>query len=260
MKYSACIEMLFVAEAEGPVQRMHLAAEAGFTAVEFWRWTDKDIAAIDAARRRLRLQITGFVAEPVVALTDPARHDEFLSGLKQSIDVARRIEAGVLIAQAGNDLPGRTRAEQRRAIIAVLAAAADLLEGTGVVLALEPLNIRIDHPGYYLSSTAEGLDIVDAVARNEIRLLYDIYHSMVMDEEPSRVLAGRTDRIAHLHVADHPGRHQPGTGRLDLAGTLAWLRQQGYAGSAGLEFVPVGPTVRALDETRAYFAGVPAPQ
>jgi len=250
MRLSACIEMLFVNETPDVVERMRLAAEAGFDRIEFWHWRNKDIAAIDEARREHGLAIAGLLAEPVADLTDPACHDDFLAGLAQSITVARRLAAPVLIAQAGNELPGRSRAEQHQAVIAALGRAADILAGTGVVLALEPLNTRIDHPGYYLSSTGEGLDIVDAVGRPEIRLLYDIYHSMVMGEEPSHVLAGRVDRIAHLHVADHPGRHQPGTGGLALAQALAWIEGAGYAGAAGLEFVPRGPTAQAVEEAR----------
>lgn len=250
MRLSACIEMLFVYEASDIVDRMALAAAAGFETVEFWHWRNKDIAAIDKARRELRLAIAGLLAEPVADLTDPARHDEFLAGLKESLAVARRLEAPVLIAQAGSELPGRSRAGQHQAIVTALRRAADLLAGAGVVLALEPLNIRIDHPGYYLSSTEEGLDIVDAVGRPEIRLLYDLYHSMVMGEAPAQVLAGRVDRIAHLHVADHPGRHQPGTGGLALAEALAWIGSRGYAGAAGLEFVPKGPTAQAVEDAR----------
>jgi hydroxypyruvate isomerase len=254
MRLSACIEMLFVQETPDVVERLRLAAEAGFDRVEFWHWRNKDIAAIDDARRELDLAIAGLLAEPVANLTDPASHDDFLAGLAQSIAVARRLEAPVLIAQAGSELSGVPRAEQHQAIITALGRAADLLAGTGVVLALEPLNTRIDHPGYYLASTREGLDIVDAVGRPEIRLLYDIYHSMVMGEEPSRVLAGRIDRIAHLHVADHPGRHQPGTGGLALAEALAWIEGQGYAGAAGLEFLPKGATLPAVAEARARLA------
>lgn len=254
MRLSACIEMLFVAETPDIVERMRLAAEAGFDRVEFWHWRNKDIAAIDKARRELGLVIAGLLAEPVANLTDPACHDDFLAGLGHSITVAQRLEAPVLIAQAGNELPAEPRAGQHRAIIAVLGRAAALLAGTGVVLALEPLNTRIDHPGYYLSSTGEGLDIVDAVGRPEVRLLYDLYHSMVMDEVPFRVLAGRVDRIAHLHVADHPGRHQPGTGGLALAEALAWIEAQGYAGAVGLEFVPKGATLPAVAEARAHLA------
>ena len=126
-----------------------------------------------------------------------------------------------------------------------------VLEGSGVRLALEPLNTLVDHQGYYLASTSEGLDIIDEVGRPEIALLYDLYHSMVMGEQTAEVLAGRVDRIAHIHVADHPGRNQPGTGELPIRQGLDWLRVKGYSGYTGLEFRPTGLTADALAETRA---------
>ena len=97
-----------------------------------------------------------------------------------------------------------------------------------MVLALEPLNDRVDHPGYYLTSTVEGLDIIDEVDRPEVRLLYDIYHSAMMGEHIEDVLEGRLDRVAHVHLADTQGRGEPGSGDMDwqsaarLAGR-AWL-------------------------------------
>ena len=194
---------------------------------------------------RRGLPLTAMVAEPMVPLTDPAAHDEFLEGLARSVEVARRLGAPVLIAQTGDDLDGRSRAKQYAAIVAVLGRAAKVLEGAGVTLAIEPLNSRIDHPGYYLVSTAEGLDIIDEVGRPEIRILYDIYHSAVMDE-PVSVLEGRVDRVAHLHLADHPGRGEPGSGALDIAGRLRWIRQAGYDGYLGLEYRPTRPTAATL--------------
>ena len=250
MRYSACIEMLFVKESADPAERIRLAKAAGLGAVEFWRWTNKDLDAIEATLDETGMTLAGIVAEPMIPLTDPATHEAFLAGLADTIAVAKRLDTTVLIAQAGDDLPGRSRAEQRAALVSVLGRAADLLAGTGVVLALEPLNTTVDHAGYFLDSTTEGLDIIDEVGRQEIRLLYDLYHSMVMGEQPSEVLAGRVDRIAHIHVADHPGRSEPGSAGLDLAGGLRFLADNGYAGMAGLEFRPTGATLAALEMTR----------
>lgn len=250
MKYSACIEWLFAAESPDFAGRIRLAREAGLDAVEFWRWSNKDVPAIESALKETGLPLCGMVAEPMIALTDPANHEAFLAGLAESMAVAQRLGAKVLIAQAGNDLSGRSRAEQHEAIVACLNKAARLLAGSNVVLALEPLNTRIDHKGYFLASTGEGLDIVDAVGRPEVRLLYDIYHSMVMGENPPDVLHGRVDRIAHVHVADHPGRNEPGSGQLALAQNLGWLVEQGYAGMFGLEYKPTGPTQATFERAR----------
>ena len=164
MKYSACIEWLFAEAGDFP-ERVRAAHRAGLYGVEFWLWSNKDIDALKAAVDDTGIKVTGMVAEPMVPLTDPAQHDSFLEGLKRSIDIAHKLGAPALIAQAGADLPGRPRAEQRAALVSCLSRAADVLKGSNVVLMVEPLNTLVDHAGYFLPSTVEGLDIVDEVGR-----------------------------------------------------------------------------------------------
>ena len=237
-QFSACIEWLFAREDDAFADRIRLAHQAGLDAVEFWRWTNKDLDAIAAAVAETGIPVSGLVAEPMIALTNPANKDAWLQGLRESVVVAQRLGAPVLIAQAGDDLPEFSRAEQRTALVAALSAGADILKGSGVRLGLEPLNTKIDHVGYYLSSTAEGLDIVDEVGRPEIGIVYDLYHSAVMGEKTEHVIGDRIDRIAHVHVADHPGRNDPDTGHIDLAERLNWLFAHGYGGRVGLEYRP----------------------
>jgi hydroxypyruvate isomerase len=251
MQYSACLEWLFQAEAPAFADRIPLAQKAGLAAIEFWHWRNKDIDAIRAALDETGMPVAGFVAEPMVPLTDLARHGEFLEGLKLSIDVARRLGAPLLIVQAGDDLPGRSRVEQRIALTEGLSRSADILKGSGVTLAVEPLNTLVDHVGYFLHSTVEGLDIVDEIGRQEIRILYDIYHSAVMSEDIAEVLGGRVDRVAHVHLADTPGRHEPGTGKLDWQARVAWLEANGYKGFVGLEYKPTTDTVASLKQVLA---------
>lgn len=241
-RYSACLEMLFVKESADFAERIHMAGAAGFEAVEFWSWMDKDIPAIGRALTASGVRLAGMVAEPMIWLTEPANHTAFLDGLARSVECAHALGAPILIAQAGDDVAGR----ERDAIVSCLARGANILRGSGVTLALEPLNTLVDHPGYFLSSTAEGFAIVDLVDRPEIRLLYDAYHSMVMGEEPQQVLAGQVDKIAHVHLADHPGRNEPGSGRLPLREVTDWLTGNGYAGLFGLEFCPTGSTAQGL--------------
>lgn len=255
MKFSACVDMLFARESADVAQRIHLAKAAGMDAVEFWLWSNKDLDAIEDALGATGLKLAGIVAEPFAELTRQSDHDRFLAGLEKSRDVAIRLGAPILICQSGPLLDGVERARQHEALVAAMTRSADVLAGSGVRLALEPLNDRVDHPGYYLTSTAEGLDIVEAVNRPEIALLYDLYHSMVMGEDTATVLAGRVERLAHIHIADHPGRNQPGTGHLPLKASLDWLLANGYQGYAGLEFVPTATTDDALRQTRAALAG-----
>jgi hydroxypyruvate isomerase len=245
MKFSACIEWLFSESGDFPA-RVRAASRAGLDGIEFWHWSNKDVDALAAAVSETGIAVTGMLAEPMVPLTDPAQHEAFLEGLRHSIEIARRLGAPALIAQAGADLAGRSRAEQRLALVNCLSRAADVLKGCDVVLMVEPLNTRVDHVGYFLPSTTEGLDIIDEVGRPEIRLLYDIYHSAVMDEEIADVLAGRLDRVAHVHLADAPGRHEPGTGAMDWQRRLEWLSDSGYDGMVGLEYKPIAATEASL--------------
>ncbi|MGV3491712.1 MAG: hydroxypyruvate isomerase family protein [Devosia sp.] len=245
MRYSACIEWLFATEQPDVPDRIRAAKAAGLDAVEFWRYSNKDLDAIKAALDETGLTLSGILCEPIAPLGNPESHQWFLEGVRTSLAAALKLGAKVIIAQAGDFQTGIARIAQHAAIVKVLKEAAVLLEGSGVILALEPLNDRVDHPGYYLTSTEEGLDIIDEVARPEIRLLYDIYHAAVMGEE-IELLKGRLDRIVHVHLADTPGRGAPGSGRLDYAERLHWLDAQGYTGLVGLEYKPGGPTMDTL--------------
>ena len=245
MRYSACIELLFRAETPVFAERILLAKAAGLDAVEFWQWSGKDLDAVRAAIAETGLPLAGILCEPIANITNPATHGFFLEGVKASLAAAQRLGTRMLIAQGGNVVAGASRERQHGAIVDCLGRAAEIVAGSGVVIALEPLNDRVDHPGYFLTSTSEGLDIVDEVGRPEIRLLYDIYHAATMGE-PIEVLAGRLDRVAHVHLADTPGRHQPGTGAMDWRARLDWLEAAGYQGLVGLEYTPVGGTAESL--------------
>lgn len=243
--YSACIELLFREEEQFP-DRIRAAKAAGLDAVEFWSWSNKDLDAVKAALDETGLPLAGILCEPISRITDAEIHPIFIKGVRASLVAAIRLGAPMIIAQAGDDRPGVPREAQHAALVKVLKEAADILKGSGVTLALEPLNDRIDHPGYYLTSTVEGLDIIDEVDRPEIRLLYDIYHSAVMGEHIEEVLDGRLDRVVHVHLADTQGRHEPGSGSLDWQARLHWLEEHGYTGLVGLEYKPTVATIESL--------------
>jgi hydroxypyruvate isomerase len=136
------------------------------------------------------------------------------------------------------------------AAVAVLKRAAALAEEAGVMLVLEPLNDRVEHPGMFLVSTTLGLDIVEAVGSPNLRLLYDVYHSATMGEDLEAVLTGRMHLVGHVQVADQPGRNEPGTGSLDWPHVIATLKKLGYQGVLGLEYRPTLPIDQSLALTR----------
>ncbi|TNB46887.1 TIM barrel protein [Martelella lutilitoris] len=257
LEFSPCLEWLFAEPGDAFPSRIERAATAGFTAFEFWLWSNKDIEAITRTAKACGMAVSGLVAEPLIAITDPANRAEWLEGLKRSAEVASRLAAPVLIAQTGNDLPQISREDQKASLIETFSEAANILIGSGVRLGIEPLNTTVDHPGYFLHSTSEGFEIVEAVNRDEIGLLYDLYHAAVMDEPIETVLAGNLEKVVHIHVADHPGRNEPGSGRIDLVDRLRKLIEAGYRGRIGLEYQPLvsgsDPVIRARDRLSEAF-------
>ena len=232
---SACIEMLFAPGSPDPARRIHLAHAAGYAGIEFWQWSNKDLASIATALHATGLQVAGFCAEPMLSLNDPANHATFLAALPASIATAHHLGAPNLYIQGGSRRPGVPAADQSAALVQVLTAAATLLHGSGVTLLLEPVSDARDG---FLTHAAQGLAIVAAVNRPEIRLLYDLFHAAVAGEDTAATIGSQIALIGHVHVADHPGRGAPGSGRLDLGRDIAWLQAQGYRGLLGMEYLP----------------------
>ncbi len=246
MRFSACIEMLFV-EIDDVADRIRAAKAAGLDAVEFWRWTNKDIGAVRGALEETGLTLAGVLAEPTVMIGDPRNLGVFVEGIRASVAAARELGTDKIIVLSGDAVPGIARSTQRAAIVAALGAGAAAAAGSGVTLVLEPLNDRVDHKGYFLTSTREAIEIIREVARPELKLLYDIYHSAVMGEATEDVLAGAIDLVGHVHLADAPGRHEPGSGSVTWQARLDWLRGLGYGGLVGLEYRPTGTTLNSLE-------------
>jgi hydroxypyruvate isomerase len=230
LKRSACLELLFRDEPDF-VRRIARARAAGFDAIEFWRWSDKDIGAIAAETRRLGIGVAGFLAEPKVSLIDSGSLAGFLDGLDRSVKVAQLLGAPYLYTQSGLPVAGMGPEAMFSSICAGLARAAERLRGSGVTLLLEPVS---DSPGTYLSDNALGFDIVARVDRAEVRLLYDFYHANVLGQD-WRAALPRIHLAGHIHLADHPGRGAPGTGHLPIAAFLEALAAAGYKGMIGYE-------------------------
>jgi hydroxypyruvate isomerase len=251
MNLSPCVEWQFSDHDEPLADRIRAAKEAGFARTEFHLWRDKDVDAIAEALAETGITLTGICVDPRRSLVDPAQHGEFLEAVRDSILTSQKLGNPPMIVASGFTREGVTPEEHFDAAVTALKAAAALAEAAGVMLVLEPLNDRVEHPGMYLVSTTLGLDIVDAVGSPSLRLLYDVYHSQVMGENIEAVLAGRIHLVHHVQIADMPGRNEPGTGTIDWAGVMATLQRLGYAGDIGLEYRPTMPSVQSLAAARA---------
>ena len=235
MDVSVCTDM--VCPQWDTAEAIARLAPLGVRYIEFWGWQNKDLAAVCTACERYGVQVAA-ICTAAFDLTDPAHRSEYLDGLRRSIPAAQQLGCPVLITQVGPD-HGTPREAQHRSIAEGLTAAAQLLRGTGVTLAIEPLNLRTDHPGYYLSSSDEAFALVREVGCPEVRVLFDIYHQQVTEGDILAHVLPDLDCIAHFHAAGCPGRHELESGELAYPRLLRRIADAGYTGCVGLEYAPV---------------------
>ena len=250
IELSPCLELLFTEAGEDIGDRVRAAHAAGYHAGEVWSWRNKDLSSLQKALEDTGLQLQTMCTDPMTRIVDRATHEEFLAGLRQSVELAERLGSPYLVVTAGDTLPAVPRSDQRAAVVDVLQRAAEVLDGHPVTLLLENLNSRVDHVGTFCDSTADVISILREVDSPHVTLLYDAYHSLVMDEDPAKVLRGNIDLLSHIQIADSPGRHQPGTGTHDWAALLELFTSLGYRGRIGLEYRPTGTTDESLTAIR----------
>lgn len=234
------------------LERPAAAKAAGFDAVEFW-WPFPDaipgaaeVDAFVAAVRDAEVQLVGlnFAAGDMPAgdrglLSWPGREAEFLGSVELAVDIARQLGTRAFNALYGNRLAEFSPEQQDDLAAGNLAAAAKAAAGIGAVVLLEPVSGSPDYP---LLTAADVIAVIDRVERDSgadnIRLLADLYHLSVNGDDLEAVVAQHSARIAHVQIADAPGRHEPGTGELALDQQLRALESRGYSGWIGLEYKP----------------------
>ena len=254
MQLSACIEWQFGEAGADLADRLRAAHAAGLSLAEFHLWRDKNIDGIAAAMAETGVKLTGICVDPRRSIVDPAEHGEMLAAVTDTLTVARRLGSPPLIVASGFRVEGMSEEEHFANGVSVLKEAAALAEAAGVMLVLAPLNTEL-FATMYLVSTKLGLDIVEAVGSPNLRLLYDVYHSRVMGEDPREVLAGRIHLVAHVQVAGWPGRNEPDTGDLDYADVMQALAELGYTGPIGLEYFPTTGSVSSIARAREALGG-----
>ena len=249
LNFSVCIEMLFTDL--DLLARPAAVAAAGYSAYEFWHWSGKPMDDLQAAADAAGVKLVCFHCEAGVPLVDPATTGQWIADAQGSIAEARRRGVSRLIVATGQEIVGLPRAAQHAAIVAGLTGLAPLAEAEGITLLLETLNVLVDHKGYYLSTSDEGFEIVDEVASPAVKLLYDVYHQQITEGNLiDRITAGLSN-IGHFHVADVPGRHEPGTGEINYASVFAQIAELDYDGYLGMEFTSTTTTVEALAKVKA---------
>lgn len=236
------------------IEAMAAVADLGVDGVEFFDWTNTNLDTLVAARDEHELSFAATLAAGVgssieegsPAMTDPTHRTQAIKDIKQSIETAAALDCRNIIVTVGAEQKDISRECQRHSVIDILQNVASTAEAADVTIVIEPLNVAVDHPGYFLISTAEAIDIIDAVDSPRIKLLYDIYHQQISEGNVIETLCSNIDTIGHVHIADVPGRHEPGSGELNYPNILAALVDAGYDGYVGCEFFPSDEPVRTV--------------
>jgi hydroxypyruvate isomerase len=251
VKLSVCIDSVF--RELGLEDSLRKVKEEGFRAFEFWGWEKKDLGLMTKLVQELDLSLSAFCVKQA-NLTEPSARSAYLDGLKETLEVAKRLQCRTLILTVGSERAGVPREEQRRSLVEGLRASLPLLEGTGVTLAVEPLNTLIDHPGYFLSYSQEAWDILQEVRHPQVQMLFDIYHQQITEGQVTTNLLRMLERVGHIHSAGNPGRGELGEGELNYPYIFRRLTEAGYKGYVGLEYFTAGDPVESLQRMAAAYS------
>jgi len=233
-------------------QRLEKVREAGYHAVElvgeYKDWSEEEFRRANRKRRELGItfDVTAGLAHGV---GDPRARDVFLSDIRQALPAMDKIECRAIIVMSGDVVPGMPRAAQHQSCIEGLKRAADIAEKHNITILLENIDLE-ENTHYYLWSVEEGFEIVGRVGHPRVKFLDDFFHEQISEGNLIEKLEKNIDKLGLVHIADVPGRHEPGTGEINYANIYKKLAALKYDRYVAMEFIPTGDPVESLRRAR----------
>ena len=253
MKKSANIELMYT---ELPwADRFRAAKRDGFEFVEFWDWDNKDLNEVKSLTIETGISVATISGDKQYDLCNPADKEQYIAQVKESIKAAQKINCPNLVVHsnelgpdgfAKNVLADLSDTVKIISMFDNLKVLAPYAEEAGVTLVLEALNTVTDHIGNFLTSTQCSAEITKLVSSPNIKILYDVYHMYLNEGKLTETLSKYIDQIGFIHVADAPGRHEPGTGVINYRNLFSFLKEIGYDGVVGFELYPKNGTEDAV--------------
>jgi hydroxypyruvate isomerase len=244
VKTTLMLEMLKGSIAE----EFELAAQAGFQSVEsltqYAAWSEADVAQVRSFLRSHHMTVDTVLAQQdwkkrPVSIVDPAHRETFLGDVKSAIVYAKKLDILHISVTSGLTAKGLTYEQQWASLTEGVKRAADLVAEAKLTLLVEALNSLVDHPGCFLTSNVESLKLIKEVNLPHVRLLFDIYHEQISRGNVIRTITEAMPYVSVFHVADNPGRNDPGSGEVYFPNVYAAIRKTGYAGYIGMEYHPL---------------------
>ncbi len=234
------------------LDRFERASKSGFIGVEFlfpYEWKKEQLAEklekYELEQVVYNLPAGDWEAGEFGIACLPGREGEFQESVGKAIEYAKTLKCIRLNCLAGKTPPGVPLERVRETLVNNLRYAATALEKESIHLLIEPLNDR-DIQGFYLVHTRDALHLIEEVSHPNLWLQYDVYHMQIMEGNLTKTIQENLGRIAHIQVADNPGRHEPGTGEINFTNLFRSIDEAGYDGWIGCEYVPGGKTEDGL--------------
>jgi hydroxypyruvate isomerase len=233
-------------------RRLEKVAEAGYHAVElvdeYKDWSAEDFRRAAERKRALNINFDT-IAATKNGVANPSAREGFLSDITRLLPVAEKLECPAIIVLSGNRVEGLSQEAQHQSCVETLKRGADLAAKQNVTLLLENID-QEENPKYYLTSVAEGFEIVRQVAHPHVKFLYDFYHEQISEGNLIEKLEKNIGEVGLIHIADVPGRHEPGTGEINYANIYRKLVELKYSHYVAMEFIPTADTVSSLRAAR----------
>jgi len=233
-------------------ENLERVAAAGYKHVElvgeFGRWSEEDWRRILARMQALKITVDA-TSGMKLGFADPAGGERFIAELKALIPLVQRLGCAQIILLSGKRIEGVAPGVQRAASIETLKRAAEVLGAAGLTGVIEPID-RLENPSIYLDGVTEAFEIVRAVGSSKMKVLYDLYHEQRGMGNLIEKLEKNIDEVGLIHVADVPGRHEPGTGEVNYVNIYRRLAELHYRGVIAMEFYPTGDVVETLRRAR----------
>ena len=247
--------MLWTVDPQLPfAERIGKVAGAGYHAVElvgeYDNWSKEDFA-----HARTRFHSVDMVVDACsgirTSLCDPSQRDTLLGEIHAKLPVLAELECSRLILLAGDTVPGLTHEQMHASCVEGLKRAADIAAARNVELLLENIDPE-ENPKYFLTSVREGFEVIRDVGHPKVKFLYDFFHEQISEGNLISKLEKNLDLVGLVHVADVPGRHEPGTGEINYASIFRKLGQWHYSRYIAMEFIPTGDIVVSLRTVREF--------
>jgi hydroxypyruvate isomerase len=238
-------------------ERLQKVSDAGYKYVElvgeYEKWSEADFARVNAQRKALGISFDT-TAGLKKGVGNPEERSELVEELKAALGVMEKIDCPSMIVLSGNVIPGLSHGEQHQSCVDGLKAMAAVVEGKRI--AGQPVKLLLENidpeenPKYFLTSVSEGFEIVQKVNHPQVEFLYDFFHEQISEGNLIEKLEKNIQRVGIVHVADVPGRHEPGTGEINYESIFRKLRELNYRGTVAMEFLPTSDPVGKLRAAR----------